>query len=222
MTDDEQTSGITLLVDWANSRDHWVRSLVAAVLDARRGLSEDVIRAFYELLLREKELVDTEGEPVSVPAIQHDGNSGDPEKALRLTALSDVANVNALAADQDILFHPRMTLLYGENGAGKTGYVRILKRLAAVRTVEAILPNIARPDATEAPSASITFEIGDTPDSFVWAGEEGVPPFTQIDVFDAPSVDLHVDGELTYIYTPSRACRVPVYARRYRSRKGDA
>ena len=203
MTDDEQTSGITLLVDWANSRDHWVRSLVAAVLDARRGLSEDVIRAFYELLLREKELVDTEGEPVSVPAIQHDGNSGDPEKALRLTALSDVANVNALAADQDILFHPRMTLLYGENGAGKTGYVRILKRLAAVRTVEAILPNIARPDATEAPSASITFEIGDTPDSFVWAGEEGVPPFTQIDVFDAPSVDLHVDGELTYIYTPS-------------------
>ena len=129
MTDDEQTSGITLLVDWANSRDHWVRSLVAAVLDARRGLSEDVIRAFYELLLREKELVDTEGEPVSVPAIQHDGNAGDPEKALRLTALSDVANVNALAADQDILFHPRMTLLYGENGAGKTGYVRILKRL---------------------------------------------------------------------------------------------
>ncbi len=35
MTDAEQTSGITLLVNWANSRDHWVRPLVAAVLDAR-------------------------------------------------------------------------------------------------------------------------------------------------------------------------------------------
>ena len=98
MTAAEQTSGITLLVNWANSRDHWVRLLVAAVLDARRGLSEDVIRKFYEHLLREKELAAAGGEPVSVPAIQHDGKSGDPEKALRLTKLSGVANVNALAA----------------------------------------------------------------------------------------------------------------------------
>ena len=203
MTAAEQTSGITLLVNWANSRDHWVRLLIAVVLAARRGLSEDVIRKFYEHLLREKELAAAGGEPVSVPAIQHDGKSGDPEKALRLTKLSGVANVNALAADQEIVFHPRMTVLYGETGAGKTGYVRILKKLAAVRTVEAILPNIGRPDAQGAPSASITYELGDSPGSFAWAGEEGVPPFTQIDVFDSSSVDLHVDGELTYIYTPS-------------------
>jgi len=59
------------------------------------------------------------------------------------------------------------------------------------------------PDACGSPSASIDYEIGDEPDNYAWAGQEGVPPFTQIDVFDAQGVDLHVDGELTYIYTPS-------------------
>ena len=202
MVDVERTSGITLLVNWANTQDHWVRALVGAVLETRRGLSDDVVTEFYELLLREKELSEVKGEPVSVPPIEHDGEPGDQEKALRLTKLSAVANVNALATDQDIDFNTRMTVLYGENGAGKTGYVRILKKIASVRTAEAILPNIGRPGAG-APAASIDYEIGDVPDNCAWAGEEGVPPFTQIDVFDAQGVDLHVDGELTYIYTPS-------------------
>ena len=203
MVGDERTSGIAHLVSWANGQDHWARALVGAVLETRRSLSDEVAREFYELLLKEKGLVELEGDPVSVPPIEIGDDAGDQEKALRLTKLSDVANVNALAAEQDIDFNAQMTVLYGENGAGKTGYVRILKQLASVRTAEAILSNIGRSGAGGSPSASIDYEIGDEPDNYAWAGQEGVPPFTQIDVFDAQGVDLHVDGELTYIYTPS-------------------
>ena len=76
MVDVERTSGITLLVNWANTQDHWVRALVGAVLETRRGLSDDVVTEFYELLLREKELSEVKGEPVSVPPIEHDGEPG--------------------------------------------------------------------------------------------------------------------------------------------------
>ena len=199
----ERTSGITLLVNWANTQDHWARVLVGAVLDTRRALSEAVVSELYELLLQEKQLLEVEGDPISVPPIEHDGDAGDQEKTLRLTKLSGVANVNALAADQNIGFNTRMTVLYGENGAGKTGYVRILKQLASVRSAEPILPNIGQPGAAGTPVASIDYELEEAPGNYAWGGQEGVQPFTQIDVFDAKEVDLHVDGPLTYIYTPA-------------------
>ena len=81
--------------------------------------------------------------------------------------------------------------------------MRILKRAASVRTAEAILPNIGRPGSDGAPVATLDYEIGGVSGGCVWTGEEGVSPFTRIDVFDAQGVDVHVDGELAYVYTPS-------------------
>ena len=201
MSTQQRTSGIALLVDWANEQDHWVRALAGAVLESRRALNANVIDELYEVLLNEKNLV--EGLPITVAPLERDLEAGAAEQSLRLTRLSEVANVNALVADQEIAFNPRMTVLYGENGTGKTGYVRVLKQLASVRTAEPILPNISQASAEGAPRGSLSYELGDVPKSFVWSGEEGVPPFTRIDVFDARGVEIHVDGPLTYTYTPS-------------------
>lgn len=189
------------MVNWANEHDHWVRALVARILDTRRALGTNEIDELYDLFLREKNLAD--GNPVSIPLLVNNGRPGDAEQALRLSTLSDVRNVNALADGQDIAFNRQMTVLYGENGAGKTGYVRILKHIAAVRTAdETIIPNITSSGLAGSPSASITFQIGERTDAYSWKGEKGVPPFTRIDVFDERGVDIHVDGELTYVYTP--------------------
>ena len=189
------------MVDWANEQDHWVRALAGAVLESRSALNANVTDELYEVLLNEKNLV--EGQPITVAPLECDLEAGEAEQSLRLTRLSEVANVNALAADQKITFNPRMTVLYGENGTGKTGYVRVLKQLASVRTAEPILPDISQAGEGGAPSGSLSYELGDEAKSFVWSGEEGVPPFTRIDVFDARGVEIHVDGPLTYTYTPS-------------------
>ena len=201
MSRQQRTSGIALLVDWANEQDHWVRALAGAVLESRSALNANVTDELYEVLLNEKNLV--EGQPITVAPLECDLEAGEAEQSLRLTRLSEVANVNALAADQKITFNPRMTVLYGENGTGKTGYVRVLKQLASVRTAEPILPDISQAGEGGAPSGSLSYELGDEAKSFVWSGEEGVPPFTRIDVFDARGVEIHVDGPLTYTYTPS-------------------
>ena len=201
MSTQQRTSGIALLVDWANEQDHWVRALAGAVLESRRALNANVTDELYEVLLNEKNLV--EGRSITVAPLERDLEAGAAEQSLRLTRLSEIANVNALATDQEIVFNPRMTVLYGENGTGKTGYVRVLKQLASVRTAEPILPNISQAGAGDDPHGSLSYELGDESKSFVWSGEEGVPPFTRIDVFDARGVEIHVDGPLTYTYTPS-------------------
>jgi hypothetical protein len=44
----------------------------------------------------------------------------------RLTRLFDLRNVNALPSGQEIRFGPQLTLVYGNNGVGKSGYARAL------------------------------------------------------------------------------------------------
>ena len=80
--------------------------------------------------------------------------------------------MNALSTDQEIVFNPRMTVLFGENGTGKTGYVRVLKRIASVRTSEPILPNIHKETGAPPPEAIVEYRLGDsTLPAVTWKNE---------------------------------------------------
>lgn len=154
------------------------------------------------MLLVEKGLA--EGDVVDVPKLAEDAGGGVGEQALSLTSLKDAVRVNALTPGQEIEFNPRVTVLFGENGCGKTGYVRVLKQLAAVRTAEDVHSNIRRPEETGPPEATVGYELGGGVEvPYEWTGERGVRPFTRMDVFDARAVNLHVDEDLKYFYTPS-------------------
>jgi len=194
-------SGLSLLVDWANAQDHWIRKLVGEVIETRRRLSDQRIDALYDLLLREKELA--AGDRVHVEALFAGAASSSPETAIRLGSLGHVENVNALAPNQEIEFHPRLTICFGENASGKTGYVRILKRAAAVRTAEPVLPNVLAGGSGGTPSAKIKVIVGEEDRVIEWHGEQGVEPLTRIDVFDARAAVLHLAEDLTYSYTPA-------------------
>jgi len=137
------TDGRSLLLDWANDQDNWVRGIVALVIETRKPLSEVELDHFHALFLREKEL--GEGELVVIPPLTTNPSGTVDEETLYLDKLCDVQNVNALAVGQSLAFNSRMNVLFGENATGKTGYVRILKSVAAVRAAEAILPNIDGP-----------------------------------------------------------------------------
>src|ERR1700722_14885345 len=50
--------------------------------------------------------------------------------------------VNALAAEQTVAFGQNLTIVYGQNAAGKSGYTRILKRACRSRGIENILGNV--------------------------------------------------------------------------------
>ena len=49
--------------------------------------------------------------------------------------------MNALAENQTLKFAAGLTVVYGDNGAGKTGYIRILKQACRARGREQILGN---------------------------------------------------------------------------------
>ena len=115
MPDSTQTTGTALLINWANQRDHWVRALVAEVLQTRKPLSAQQVEHFYDLLLREKEL--SEGDPVVTRPIPTDTTAADGEEDLALEALDSVENVNALASGQEIEFCRYRSRIFIAQGA---------------------------------------------------------------------------------------------------------
>jgi hypothetical protein len=208
---DTEPTARSLLIDWTNKQDHWIRALVSEVIETRAEVSEERAKWFYDLFLREKELRD--GDPVDVPELSHGQSEATAGDTLTLQFLDSVQNVNALARQQRIDFNPHLTVVFGENAAGKTGYVRILKRIAAVRTAEPILPDVGKINALGKPGARIGFTLGPKADTVCWEDEAGVYPFTRMDVFDARSAAIHVDTDLTYIYTPGELSRFPLVRR---------
>jgi uncharacterized protein YukE len=122
--------------------------------------------------------------------------------SIEITKISDVHGVNALVPGSIIEPHSGLTIIYGENGTGKTGYSRIFKALAESRTDSPILGDI-NAERAESASARISHKVGSDDKVLEWMGEHGVPPFTRIAIFDSPCVTYHVDDALEYVYVPA-------------------
>lgn len=190
-----------LLAEWANGVDEWVRLVVGEAITTGRPVAPSVIQNAYKLFREEKSL--DQREMPAVPPLSLEARQDESAPPLSITRLADVRGVNALIPGGEI--EPRqegLTILYGENGTGKTGYSRIFKALANSRTADAILGNVDA-DAADPQSATINFIVGDEGRTLKWQGERGVSPFTRMSIFDSPAVRTHVDDDLEYVYTPT-------------------
>jgi hypothetical protein len=189
-----------LLSEWANSSDEWVRYIVRQVLSGGGPLAAEDTSVAYSLFRQEKAFDSRElptEERLATPA-----REDEVIEPLTLTSLSEVTGVNALVEGGLIEPHEGLTILFGENGTGKTGYSRIFKALAASRTADVILGNIEA-TAPQSQAALVGYTLGSDARTYSWTGQQGVAPFTRMSIFDSPSVSFHVDDDLEYVYVPA-------------------
>lgn len=190
----------TLLATWANDNDEWVRAIIGEVIQSGAQLTDVQVDSAYQLFRQEKGLDERVLDTVAPLATDAADEVATPP--LSIIRVRDVQGVNALASGSVIEPHEGLTILYGENGTGKTGYARIFKALAGSRTDAEILGNIAA-ETAGSPSARIDYRTGSDEAHLNWKGEHSLPPFTRMSIFDSPSVSYHVDDALEYVYVPA-------------------
>ncbi len=123
-----------------------------------------------------------------------------------LCSVSDTENVNALDSKQSLSFAAKgLTVIFGYNGSGKSGYGRILRRVCRARSKgDAILPNVLADTPDGPASAVITYAIDDVeqpPEQWI-DGQRSVDTLSSVSFFDSDCASVHVRGKNNIAFTP--------------------
>ena len=120
---------------------------------------------------------------------------------IRVQSVKAVTNVNALADGEQIEMADGVTIIYGRNGAGKSGYFRILASESNSRTGYKILPNVTS-SRTENPTGEIAYKIDDELNTFGVPNKETSSALQQFLVFDTKAANIHITENNEVEYTP--------------------
>jgi len=190
-----------------NELEDWQADAVRRLL-TQDALSEKDKDELFLMLKAKHDIDNIESLRLTPRPPQRGEISGAPEitAKVKLKAMKDLSNVNAIEDGSRLLFgHDGLTIIYGENAAGKSGYARVLKRACRARdTKERILPNM-NSDKTRGPaSATFKFSINDGEDKEEkWVDGEGGPDvLTNIAVFDRKCARVIVDENNKVAYLP--------------------
>ena len=193
------------ILQWSNS------SLKPWQQDAARRLFQNTLDSgalddLYAMLKSSVGLVDPHGR-TPIPLCQdHLPVTAAKNEAAVLVALKDVKNVNRLAANQTLPFSKQgVTVIYGGNGAGKSGYSRVLKRACRARdTSEDVRPNaLDKAKATAIPEASFDIELGAKPSTVIWKKDRHAPvELATVAVFDTHCARAYLDLQQEIAYLP--------------------
>jgi hypothetical protein len=149
------------LLKWSEERPSWQRDALRRLVQ-NGELSDDDLHALTEVCKSHHGLA--EAQDIAPLAKEHVPEAGSGAAPVSLDSIFHHRGVNALAEDQTLKFSPKLTVVYGDNAAGKTGYIRILKSACRARGQEKILGNVVSGAAPPTPVVSIKYHVGAEPD----------------------------------------------------------
>ena len=183
---------------WFKDRPKWLQEAANHLFTKGRLADEDV-DALLDKCLKE---VDS-GSSVTATPLSANAFHAHTVSALRLCAIRNVKGVNALAPRSPLDFgSDNMSVVYGSNGSGKSGYVRILKHVCGARSPGALHPNFfAEGGATQ--SAAIEYSIDNQERQVSWSTSDGVlEDLRAVDIFDTDSGLMYLERESEVTYEP--------------------
>ena len=125
---------------------------------------------------------------------------------IQLCSIDIVENINAIHSEAKLPFgHSGITLIYGENGSGKSGYSRILKNACFAKHVEpTLLSNIYKPK-TSKQSARISYLKNGSREEWTWTPGKNHAELASINVFDTDCGKTLLDSNNRVTYKPRGA-----------------
>ncbi len=138
------------ILEWGATLPLWQQELLRRVLP-ERDLTVAQIEELAAAAVSESEQQPSAYAPLSLADLPATASVLD---ARVLLGISKVRSVNALRSDQHLTFGPQLTIVYGDNGSGKSGYARVLKKVYRARVVDDILGNLGSEQPSLDPCAA--------------------------------------------------------------------
>ena len=185
------------LTKWFSERSHWLQ-IAATRLLQQSELTDKDVSELATLCQRE-----ADGKlPKAICSFPASAFSQGAAGTLRLCSISDVEGVNALAPKKPLEFGKgNITIVYGNNGSGKSGYVRLLKHVCGARETGTLHRNVYK-SGSAVQKACISFEQDGIPKSHSWSGQGICDALNSVDIFDTSFGKVFVSNEDEVSYEP--------------------
>jgi len=183
------------VLEWSKDRPAWQQDAIRRLIDSPELTDADT-SSLEQICLGDM----ADCIPLSEQHIAAEDASNEP---ISLVKLFEPKGINALANDQELNIAPvGVSIIYGDNGSGKSGFVRVLKHACRSRDSKIdILPDINEPENTEQ-SASIDILRGSSASTVNWNPTYQSFDLSKVSIFDSRSANTHVQAENNVAYIP--------------------
>ena len=150
-----------------------------------------------------------ENPPAPVPLAEdhlHQAASNNPRTVL--ASLDPVRHVDRLSPDQPPLRFAvnGITLVYGANASGKSGYCRIARQLCRSLSPVDLRGNVYDAAAPDRPEVAVAYRVGDDDqpkEELTWYADQDPPTeLSRISVFDTATARVYVDKQRKIEFLP--------------------
>jgi energy-coupling factor transporter ATP-binding protein EcfA2 len=186
------------ILQWSQDRPAWQREALRLLM-LNGELSDEDINALAEICKSSHGLAEQRD---TVPLAKEHLPAQMAGARVSLVSIFHHRGVNALAEDQTLKFGPGLTVVYGDNGAGKTGYIRILKSACRARGPEKILGNVVSGATPLAPVVAIKYKVGGETDPHEWAGGNEDEFVSRVSVFDTQCAAVYLTEKTDVAFRP--------------------
>ena len=194
------------ILEWSKSLPDWESDALRRIVE-NINYSENDVKEVLPLLKREKGFISDEISSIKAMRLskEHLPAHSEVSKKVLLRSIYDIENVNAIVKGQKIEFLPDgLTIIYGRNAAGKSGYARVLKKACRARGgKKTILPDVfSATDERLIPCARVEIDDDGKSKTLFWKnGESFSDELGYISFFDSNCARVYVDeaNEVSYI-----------------------
>ena len=112
---------------WLSQRPRWLQDAASRLVKNNNTLTDTDLEELIELCKAEAQILDSE--KVFNSIVPKSLSSKDSSTHLRLDAIHNIRGISALGPRSPLSFGSSLSIIYGQNGSGKSSYVRLLKHI---------------------------------------------------------------------------------------------
>jgi hypothetical protein len=196
----------TELIQWINDKNvpYWEQYALDLIV-AGKTIGDSEIWEMVGFLLEDGGVIKKEARRHKLTALSRAAaTTGGPlSKKVLIRGISGMENINALVPNQRLEFGNQLTVFYGANASGKSGYARLLANACFSRGDRDVLHDINQPDAAALAKQAV-FHVernGKTVD-VPFVVDEGCPDLQSFYVHDTVSITAHLTERNEFSFTP--------------------
>jgi energy-coupling factor transporter ATP-binding protein EcfA2 len=191
------------IIEWLRNQPYWLQFSGNQILEGH-SINETLLSNTLTYFKEENGLKPVEKEQSPIVFNEVETSVASTTNDIDLQAIKDIENVNALISGQEIEINKNLTVVYGNNGTGKSGYIRLLNNaFYNSRGDKNIIGNVFDETENGQPTCKFVFKYnGGTLDKF-YPADKNCFEFSQFSVFDTQSVKVHLDNDNQLNFTPT-------------------